>query len=86
VKDAYPNLIIDVYEINRGDKIPDYIEGYGNFQQVFPLEAFILKQPRQTNWDNAKRISFFADKHFKKSVKAEKTDAGNAQEIQSNGE
>ncbi|MGP1587517.1 MAG: hypothetical protein ACTTHG_04165 [Treponemataceae bacterium] len=65
IKEEYPDKILGVYEINKHDKIVNYYDGYGDFQAKYPLDASFLQLPKQKNWDNAKRIAFYADKYFR---------------------
>ena len=64
IQQKYPQAVLGIYKINVDDKIEGYIDGFANIQQTKPLEAVIIKLPKNRSWDNAKRIAFFADKKF----------------------
>lgn len=65
IQNQFPELVIAVYEIKADEKQMDnYIDGFANLQQTRPFESKMLKLPKNKNWDNAKKISFSADKYF----------------------
>lgn len=65
IQNQYPELVVAVYEIKADEKLMDnYIDGFANLQQTRPFEAAMIKLPKNRNWDNAKKISFSADKYF----------------------
>ena len=63
----HPESVLGIYKINQTEELASYVSGFGNLNCTRPLEFRTLGKKASRNWENAIRISFYADKTFRQN-------------------